>query len=91
MSYTTKGSVQMEEERYIVVRSCGCYGSSETVYAARVSKTYQAASTHAAKLTRSYRIAMQKYGGSSGGYRVIKVVGDERSWQGWVLDQIPDA
>ena len=81
--------------RYAVVRTHGCYGQSETVYAARVSDTLDAAERYAASRTRAHRSAMARYGGTSGGYRVVEVAPDATrtslSWRGIDLDSIPDA
>ncbi len=83
------------EIRYAVVRSRGCYGSGEMVYAARVSQTRTAAEKYAERRTRQYRTALAQYGGSSGGYRVVEVAADATvrtlKWCGWELDGTPDA
>lgn len=81
--------------RYAVVRSRGCYGDGETVYAARVSSTLDLAESYAAARTRSYRREMARYGGSSGGYRVVVVHENATRanlrWLGMDLDLEPDA
>ncbi len=87
-------ALTIPEPHYAVVRSHGCYGSGETIYAVRVCGSLQTAITLAERKTRQYRQAMARHGGSSGGYRVIETHFESRrraSWVGHDLDAILDA
>lgn len=77
--------------RYAVVPSQGCYGSGEWVYAASLHADLRTAVARAAAATRSYRAAMARYGGSSGGYRVVETEARTRRdavWLGHDLDRV---
>ena len=80
--------------RYAVVQSAGRHGSGETVYAAGVCAELGRARSLAAQYTRAHKRSMARYGGTSGGYRVIEVHDSIRSrrdvsWMGMDLDGIP--
>ena len=77
--------------RYAVVPTQGTYSSGDNVRVARISDSLQAARKAAKSLTASYQSGMSKYGGSSGGYRVITWDQAGRTISGYWLDRTPDA
>ena len=80
--------------RYAVVPSQGCYGSSDNVSPLSVHVSRERAINIAARATKDYRAGMVRYGGSSGGYRVIETqhkTASDASWSGYALDRIPSA
>ena len=71
---------------YAVVPSHGCYGSGSKVRPLSTHSTLARAERKAERATSEYRAAMRRYGGSSGGYRVVEA---RASWLGWELDRMP--
>ena len=76
---------------YAIVPTQGMYQSCDTVRIARTSGSLETARKAAKKLTAEYQAGMQKYGGSSGGYRVIVWGQHNRTIGGYWLDRTPDA
>ena len=76
---------------FAVVPTQGMYASGDNVRVAQISRSLQAASKAAKRLTASYQAGMKPYGGSSGGYRVIEWVQTGRTISGYWLDRTPDA
>ena len=81
----------MSTTTYAVVPTQGMYGSGDNVRVARILNSLQAARKAATRLTASYQSGMSKYGGSSGGYRVIAWDQAGRTISGYWLDRTPDA
>jgi hypothetical protein len=54
-----------------VIPSQGMYGRGDSVRVAYRTDDLAKAKAKAAKLTREYQDSMRKYGGTSGGYRVV--------------------
>jgi hypothetical protein len=67
------------------------YQSGDTVHVARRSGSLETARKIARKLTAEYQAGMQRYGGSSGGYRVIAWGTTDRTISGYSLDRIANA
>ncbi|MFO0202476.1 MAG: hypothetical protein ACK528_05035 [Alphaproteobacteria bacterium] len=76
---------------YAIVPSQGMYQSGDTVHVARRSGSLETARKIARKLTAEYQAGMQRYGGSSGGYRVIAWGTTDRTISGYSLDRIANA
>jgi hypothetical protein len=76
---------------FAVVPTCGMYGNADAVRVEEFSETLEAAQKRAARLTKQYRGRMARFGGSSGGYRVIAWGHDGRTISGRMLDRTPDA
>jgi hypothetical protein len=66
------------ETRYAVIAGPGMHGGGEQVRAYYTTTDRDRALKYAAKATREFQRGMRPYGGSSGGYRVIKCSGDAR-------------
>ena len=81
----------MSTATYAVVPTQGTYGSGDKVRVARICNSLQAAVDTAKRLTKAYQSGMKKYGGSSGGYRVIAWDQDGWTISGYWLDRTPDA
>jgi hypothetical protein len=81
----------MSTATFAVVPTQGMYASGDSVRVARICNTLQAARETAKRLTKTYQAGMSRYGGSSGGYRVI--AWDQAGWtiSGYWLDRTPDA
>ena len=77
--------------KYAVIPTQGMYQSGDTVHVARTSGSLETARKIARKLTAEYQAGMQRYGGSSGGYRVISWGSADRTISGYALDRTPDA
>ena len=76
---------------YAVIPTQGMYQSGDTVHVARRSGSLETARKIARKLTAEYQAGMQRYGGSSGGYRVIAWGTTDRTISGYSLDRIANA
>lgn len=76
---------------YAVIPTQGMYQSGDTVHVARTSGSLETARKIAKKLTAEYQAGMQRYGGSSGGYRVIVWGQHNRTISGHWADRTPDA
>ena len=76
---------------YAVVPSQGMYQAGDTVRVARTSGSLETARKIARRLTAEYQAGMQRYGGSSGGYRVIVWGQASRTISGYSLDRTADA
>ena len=76
---------------YAIVPTQGMYQSGDTVRIARTSGNLETARKTAKKLTAEYQAGMKKYGGSSGGYRVIAWGTTDRTISGYSLDRTADA
>jgi len=76
---------------YAVIPTQGMYQSGDTVHVARTSGSLETARKIARKLTAEYQAGMQRYGGSSGGYRVIAWGTTDRTISGYSLDRIANA
>ena len=57
---------------YAIIPSHGCYGSGDCVRSVYSTTDRRRAIRRAATMTREHRRTMQKYGGTSGGYRVVE-------------------
>jgi hypothetical protein len=77
--------------KFAVVPTEGMYSSGDTVRVARTSNSLDAARKVAKKLTAEYQESMSRYGGSSGGYRVIAWGSADRTISGYWLDRTADA
>ena len=77
--------------KYAVIPTQGMYQSGDTVHVARTSGSLETARKIARKLTAEYQAGMQRYGGSSGGYRVIVWGQNNRTISGHWADRTPDA
>jgi len=67
------------------------YLSGDYVEVSQISRSLHAARKAAKRLTASYQAGMSRYGGSSGGYRVIEWDRTGRTISGYWLDRTPDA
>lgn len=76
---------------FAIVPTQGRYSSGEKVLVAQLSNDLATARKNARKLSEEYQRAMQPYGGSSGGYRVIPWGSADRTISGYALDRTPDA
>ncbi len=77
--------------KYAVVPTQGMYQAGDTVRIARTSGSLETARKIAKKLTAEYQAGMQRFGGSSGGYRVIVWGQHNRTISGVWADRTPDA
>lgn len=57
---------------YAIISSQGMYGSGDKVRAVKCGNDIAKMQAAAKKMTREYQDGMRKYGGSSGGYRVVR-------------------
>lgn len=87
MSSTT--TIAAKTYAYAVVPSHGCYGSGSRVQTQYRTNDLAKAKAKAAKLTREYREAMVRYGGSSGGSRVVEWDSSDTTILGCDLDRYP--
>lgn len=75
---------------YAIVPSRGRYGSSQSIRPMPVRgvgvelRDLIRARRLAERWTRDFRAGMRRYGGTSGGYRVVEY---REEWLGWELDQ----
>ena len=76
---------------FAVVPTQGTYGSGDSVRVARISRSLEAARKAAKRLTKEYQAGLSRFGGSSGGYRVIAWDQAGRTISGYSLDRTPDA
>jgi hypothetical protein len=77
---------------FAVVPSCGMYGSGDIVRVARATNSLETARKIAKKFTTEHRNGMARFGGTSGGYRVVSLgAGRDHTWLGRELDRTPDA
>ena len=76
---------------FAVVPTQGTYGSGDKVRVARICNSLQAARETAKRLTKEYQAGLSRFGGSSGGYRVIAWDQDGWTISGYWLDRTPDA
>lgn len=79
--------------RYAIVMSRGRYGSGEKVYASRVCGDLTTARRLAVRWTRHHQAEMARYGGTSGGFRVVETEAQTRReavWVGHDLNDTPD-
>ena len=76
---------------YAVVPTQGMYDSGSTVHVAYRTNDLERARARAAKLGREYRAGMARFGGSSGGYRVIRWDSADTTISGYSLDRTPTA
>lgn len=75
---------------FAVVPGNGTFGQGNTVKAASVHKTLARAMASAKKRTTALRAAMERHGGTSAAYRVIKLREGERAeWLGLDLQSRP--
>jgi hypothetical protein len=74
---------------YAVVPTPGCYNAGSRVRPLSRHRTLEAADRAARRATREYRAGMARFGGSSGGYRVVEATCD--AWLGHDLDRTPTA
>jgi len=77
--------------KYAVIPTQGMYQSGDTVQITRTSGSLETARKIAKKLTAEYQAGMQRFGGSSGGYRVIVWGQHNRTISGHWADRTPDA
>ena len=77
--------------KYAVVPTQGMYQSGDSVRVARMSGSLETARKIACKLTAEYQAGMQRFGGSSGGYRVIAWGTTDRTISGYSLNRTADA
>ena len=81
----------MSTATYAVVPTQGTYGSGDNVRVARICNSLHDARKTAKRLTKEYQAGLSRFGGSSGGYRVIAWDQDGRTISGYWLDRTPDA
>ena len=81
----------MSTATYAVVPTQGTYGSSDNVRVARICNSLHDACKTAKRLTKEYQAGLSRFGGSSGGYRVIAWDQDGWTISGYWLDRTPDA
>lgn len=82
----------MRPVRYAVVVSHGRYGSGDLIIAASVHADPATALRRARRMTREHQQGMRRYGGTSGGYRVVETLERRASaarWRGVDLDREP--
>jgi len=82
----------MSAIRYAVVPSAGRHGSGDMVRAVSVHADRATAIRRAERLTREHQAAMRRYGGTSGGYRVVETEASSARtarWQGMDVDALP--
>ena len=81
----------MSTATFAVVPTQGMYSSGDNVRVARICNSLQDARKTAKRLTAEYQAGVSRFGGSTGGYRVI--AWDQAGWtiSGYSLDRTPDA
>ena len=80
----------MRTKKYAVVASAGRHSQNESVYAIYSSDSLERAKNYAKKATGEFQKSMNRYGGTSGYYRVVENNGTGQWEYGMDVDALPD-